>query len=58
MFNLSPFRPIVQLCVCVCVCCQVAGVISSVIVLITILKIGSLFEDLPKVTLSLQSIFV
>ena len=34
--------------------CQVAGVISSVIVLITILKIGALFEDLPKVTLSLS----
>uniref|UniRef100_A0A671W2Q8 Solute carrier family 26 member 6 n=1 Tax=Sparus aurata TaxID=8175 RepID=A0A671W2Q8_SPAAU len=31
---------------------QVAGVISSVIVLITILKIGSLFEDLPKAVLS------
>uniref|UniRef100_A0A672YI88 Solute carrier family 26 member 6-like n=1 Tax=Sphaeramia orbicularis TaxID=375764 RepID=A0A672YI88_9TELE len=27
---------------------QVAGVISSVIVLITVLKIGALFEDLPK----------
>nr|XP_046252499.1 solute carrier family 26 member 6-like isoform X1 [Scatophagus argus] len=36
---------------------QVAGVISSVIVLITILKIGSLFEDLPKVTISLQCHF-
>ncbi|XP_074537034.1 solute carrier family 26 member 6-like [Halichoeres trimaculatus] len=31
---------------------QVAGLISSVIVLITILKIGSLFEDLPKAVLS------
>ncbi|XP_072222571.1 solute carrier family 26 member 6-like [Leuresthes tenuis] len=31
---------------------QVAGVISSVIVLVTVLKIGSLFEDLPKVTFS------
>uniref|UniRef100_A0A8C4F3Q5 Solute carrier family 26 member 6, like 2 n=1 Tax=Dicentrarchus labrax TaxID=13489 RepID=A0A8C4F3Q5_DICLA len=31
---------------------QVAGVISSVIVLITILKIGALFEDLPKAVLS------
>ncbi|KAG8002621.1 Solute carrier family 26 member 6 [Nibea albiflora] len=31
---------------------QVAGVISSIIVLITILKIGSLFEDLPKAVLS------
>ncbi|KAM4738329.1 solute carrier family 26 member 6 [Anableps anableps] len=31
---------------------QVAGVISSVIVLITVLKIGSLFEDLPKAVLS------
>lgn len=30
---------------------QVAGVISSIIVLITVLKIGSLFQDLPKVTL-------
>ncbi|MEQ2312806.1 hypothetical protein AMECASPLE_034984 [Ameca splendens] len=28
---------------------QVAGLVSSVIVLITVLKIGSLFEDLPKV---------
>ncbi len=49
MFNLRPF--IVQY-VCVCVCFQVAGLISSIIVLITVLKIGSLFEDLPKVTLS------
>ncbi|KAM4562534.1 solute carrier family 26 member 6-like [Odontesthes bonariensis] len=31
---------------------QVAGVISSVIVLVTVLKIGSLFEDLPKAVLS------
>uniref|UniRef100_A0A3B4UWU2 Solute carrier family 26 member 6 n=1 Tax=Seriola dumerili TaxID=41447 RepID=A0A3B4UWU2_SERDU len=31
---------------------QVAGVISSVIVLITVLKIGALFEDLPKAVLS------
>ncbi|XP_030623646.1 solute carrier family 26 member 6 [Chanos chanos] len=31
---------------------QVAGVISSVIVLITMLKLGSLFEDLPKAVLS------
>ncbi|XP_015246200.1 PREDICTED: solute carrier family 26 member 6-like [Cyprinodon variegatus] len=31
---------------------QVAGVVSSVIVLITVLKIGSLFEDLPKAVLS------
>lgn len=39
------------MCACVCVFCQVAGLVSSIIVLITILKIGSLFEDLPKVTL-------
>ncbi|XP_077464481.1 solute carrier family 26 member 6 [Stigmatopora argus] len=31
---------------------QVAGLISSVVVLITVLKIGSLFEDLPKAVLS------
>ncbi|XP_047439933.1 solute carrier family 26 member 6 isoform X2 [Mugil cephalus] len=31
---------------------QVAGLISSAIVLITVLKIGSLFEDLPKAVLS------
>uniref|UniRef100_A0A3P9DPU7 Solute carrier family 26 member 6, like 2 n=1 Tax=Maylandia zebra TaxID=106582 RepID=A0A3P9DPU7_9CICH len=31
---------------------QVAGVISSIIVLITVLKIGPLFEDLPKAVLS------
>ncbi|XP_034551763.1 solute carrier family 26 member 6 [Notolabrus celidotus] len=31
---------------------QVAGLISSIIVLITILKLGSLFEDLPKAVLS------
>ncbi|XP_047231570.1 solute carrier family 26 member 6 isoform X2 [Girardinichthys multiradiatus] len=31
---------------------QVAGLVSSVIVLITVLKIGSLFEDLPKAVLS------
>ncbi|KAI3357653.1 hypothetical protein L3Q82_016074, partial [Scortum barcoo] len=31
---------------------QVAGLVSSIIVLITILKIGSLFEDLPKAVLS------
>ncbi|XP_040919980.1 solute carrier family 26 member 6 [Toxotes jaculatrix] len=31
---------------------QVAGVISSIIVLITVLKIGALFEDLPKAVLS------
>uniref|UniRef100_A0AAQ5X8I4 SLC26A/SulP transporter domain-containing protein n=1 Tax=Amphiprion ocellaris TaxID=80972 RepID=A0AAQ5X8I4_AMPOC len=31
---------------------QVAGLISSIIVLITVLKIGSLFEDLPKAVLS------
>lgn len=34
---------------CICVFCQVAGIVSSIILLITILKIGSLFEDLPKV---------
>lgn len=33
--------------------CQVAGVVSSVIVLITVLKLGPLFEDLPKVTLAI-----
>ncbi|XP_041654438.1 solute carrier family 26 member 6-like isoform X2 [Cheilinus undulatus] len=31
---------------------QVAGLISSIIVLITILKIGALFEDLPKAVLA------
>ncbi|KAM3871740.1 solute carrier family 26 member 6 [Diretmus argenteus] len=31
---------------------QVAGVVSSIIVLITVLKIGSLFEDLPKAVLA------
>ncbi|XP_062283979.1 solute carrier family 26 member 6 [Scomber scombrus] len=31
---------------------QVASVISSIIVLVTVLKIGSLFEDLPKAVLS------
>ncbi|KAI4823329.1 hypothetical protein KUCAC02_011922 [Chaenocephalus aceratus] len=31
---------------------QVAGLISSVIVLVTVLKIGSLFSDLPKAVLS------
>ncbi|XP_029362020.1 solute carrier family 26 member 6-like [Echeneis naucrates] len=31
---------------------QVAGVISSIIVLITVLKVGALFEDLPKAVLS------
>nr|XP_057939553.1 solute carrier family 26 member 6 isoform X2 [Doryrhamphus excisus] len=31
---------------------QVAGLISSIIVLVTVLKIGSLFEDLPKAVLS------
>lgn len=31
---------------------QVAGVVSSIIVLITVLKIGALFEDLPKAVLS------
>ncbi|XP_068566476.1 solute carrier family 26 member 6 [Cebidichthys violaceus] len=31
---------------------QVAGVISSIIVLVTVLKIGSLFSDLPKAVLS------
>ncbi|XP_061836464.1 solute carrier family 26 member 6-like isoform X1 [Nerophis lumbriciformis] len=31
---------------------QVAGLISSIIVLITVLKIGSLFQDLPKAILS------
>ncbi|XP_060930493.1 solute carrier family 26 member 6 [Limanda limanda] len=31
---------------------QVAGVISSIIVLITVLKIGALFEDLPKAILA------
>nr|XP_019951741.1 PREDICTED: solute carrier family 26 member 6-like [Paralichthys olivaceus] len=31
---------------------QVAGVISSIIVLITVLKIGPLFEDLPKAILA------
>lgn len=35
---------------------QVAGVISSIIVLIVVLKLGSLFEDLPKVTLSLPPV--
>lgn len=34
--------------------CQVAGLISSVIVLVTVLKIGSLFSDLPKVTLLIR----
>lgn len=33
---------------------QVAGVISSIIVLITVLKLGPLFEDLPKVTIFLS----
>lgn len=37
---------------------KVAGVISSIIVLITVLKIGPLFEDLPKVTLSFLSHFL
>lgn len=32
-----------------CVFYQVAGLISSIIVLITVLKIGALFETLPKV---------
>lgn len=41
---------------CVCMFCQVAGVISSVIVLITVLKLGPLFEDLPKVKLSLPPV--
>ena len=31
---------------------QVAGVISSLVILVTILKIGELFHDLPKVQLS------
>ncbi|XP_054902073.1 solute carrier family 26 member 6-like [Poeciliopsis prolifica] len=31
---------------------QIAGMVSSVIVLIAVLKIGSLFEDLPKAVLS------
>ncbi|KAM6925159.1 solute carrier family 26 member 6 [Xenentodon cancila] len=31
---------------------QVASLVSSIIVLVTILKIGSLFEDLPKAVLS------
>uniref|UniRef100_A0A8C6NR50 Solute carrier family 26 member 6 n=1 Tax=Nothobranchius furzeri TaxID=105023 RepID=A0A8C6NR50_NOTFU len=31
---------------------QIAGVVSSVVVLIAVLKIGSLFEDLPKAVLS------
>ncbi|XP_060912810.1 solute carrier family 26 member 6-like [Labrus mixtus] len=31
---------------------QVAGLVSSIIVLVTILKLGSLFEDLPKAVLS------
>ncbi|XP_068453338.1 solute carrier family 26 member 6-like [Clinocottus analis] len=31
---------------------QVAGLISSIIVLVTVLKIGSLFSDLPKAVLS------
>ncbi|XP_062247608.1 solute carrier family 26 member 6-like isoform X1 [Platichthys flesus] len=31
---------------------QVAGVVSSIIVLITVLKIGALFEDLPKAILA------
>lgn len=39
--------------VSVFVFCQVAGVVSSVIVLITVLKLGPLFEDLPKVMLSI-----
>lgn len=30
---------------------QVAGVISSLVILVTILKIGELFRDLPKVHL-------
>lgn len=51
MFILRP------LIVCVCVW-KVAGVISSIIVLITVLKIGPLFEDLPKVTLSFLSHFL
>lgn len=33
---------------------QVAGVISSLVILVTILKIGELFRDLPKVHLALQ----
>ncbi|KAA8590972.1 hypothetical protein FQN60_001915 [Etheostoma spectabile] len=33
-------------------CYSVAGVISSIIVLITVLQIGSLFSDLPKAVLS------
>lgn len=31
---------------------QLAGVVSSIIVLVTVLKMGPLFEDLPKVTVS------
>nr|XP_055069342.1 solute carrier family 26 member 6, like [Misgurnus anguillicaudatus] len=31
---------------------QIAGVVSGVIVLVTILKLGSLFQDLPKAVLS------
>lgn len=30
---------------------QVAGVIASLVILVTILKIGELFRDLPKVHL-------
>lgn len=35
---------------------QVAGVVSSIIVLITVWKLGPLFEALPKVKLSLSSV--
>lgn len=37
---------------------QVAGVVSSIIVLITVWKLGPLFEDLPKVILSLTPVLV
>lgn len=33
-------------------CCQVAGAISALVVLIAVLKLGPLFEKLPKVSLS------
>lgn len=35
---------------------QLAGVVSSIIVLITVLKLGPLFEDLPKVRRSISDI--
>lgn len=48
----------ISVCFPLCVSCQVAGLISSIIVFIAILKVGSLFEDLPKVTLYLLYHFV